>query len=446
MKKLTVIALAAAACMLFAIPAMAVDVDFSGHYRVRGFFEDNTDLNDNTGSSNAAMDMRFRIEPVVKISDNLKVTTRFDGQDNRVWGDDTTLQDARGTTTVGTEDFGLERVYMDATFDMIGLRVGRMVAGACGLQFCDSETDADRIKVILRNIEPFYLDFTYQKAIEEDYTSGQSASASSDADYDAYWIHGFKSDETMTYGLLFGFYNNANVSATADSKFWMFDPYFKGVFGPMSVLAEAMWKTGDYRDTDSAATDRDYDAWRYIADVAYDFGPGSAGIGYAHADGQEYSAAGNSDYTNAGLGGTDWEPFLILTSRSANSGLGGYSNLNSGNDTTGTMSEFGFDIFYAYGTYAVMEDLTLNAIIGWATADEVKTPTMQAALTAAQFNNIDDDMGWEFDIGAKYKLMENLTYDVKVGFYQAGDIWKLGGANATVDDTWSVMHSLVVTF
>ena len=45
MKKFSVIALALVAAMLFAVPAMALDVEFSGHYRVRGFYTQNMHMN-----------------------------------------------------------------------------------------------------------------------------------------------------------------------------------------------------------------------------------------------------------------------------------------------------------------------------------------------------------------------------------------------------------------
>lgn len=431
MKRFSVIALAVAAVMLFAIPAMAVDVDFSGHYRVRGFFEDNTDLDDSTGASDARMDMRFRIQPVFKIHDNLKLTVRFDGVDNQEWE----------STHATSEDIGLERVYLDASFDMFALRIGRMAAGACGLKYCDAEGDADRIKVILKGIDPWYLDYTYQKSVEQDYNSGATASTS-DEDFDAHWIHGFYSAETMTTGMLFGYYNN-KTGVTDTQQYWLFDPYFKGTFGPLSVEAELQWKTGDYVDYDGATPDRDYDAWRYILDVAFDFGQGSVGAGYAHSDGQKVNTAGNEDYTNAGLGGNDWEPFLIMTHWRANAGLGGTAlgNLNSINAST-AMTEFGFDIFYLYGSFAAMEDLTLNAIVGFATADETNTPSYPSSSV-----NVDDEIGWEFDVGAKYKIMDNLTYDIKLGFFQTGDLYKLGDTSSTKDDdTWAIMHTLIVTF
>ena len=93
MKNFKVIALAVAMVMLFAVPAMALDADFSGYYRVRGYYLDNQDLNDQVGSSHARMDMRLRLEAEFKVHDRLKLNTRWHGFDNTgdtdvvlVWG------------------------------------------------------------------------------------------------------------------------------------------------------------------------------------------------------------------------------------------------------------------------------------------------------------------------------------------------------------------------
>jgi hypothetical protein len=128
MKKLSVIALAVAACMLFAIPAMAVDVDFSGYYRVRGFFDDTQSLNDNARTAQAKFDQRFRIQPVFKITDRLTLNTKFEGLDRVNWGG-------------GEDAMNLERAWVDAEFDMFTLKFGRMQAGTCGLQYCNADAD-----------------------------------------------------------------------------------------------------------------------------------------------------------------------------------------------------------------------------------------------------------------------------------------------------------------
>ncbi|MBW2195690.1 MAG: hypothetical protein JRF37_09020 [Deltaproteobacteria bacterium] len=123
MRKFTVIALALVATFMFVVPAMAVDVEFSGHYRLRGFYDNQTDLDDDDGESDAKWDQRFRIKTAFKIHDKLKLTARFDGHDNRTWGANT------------DEDFGLERLYADISFNAVNLRVGRMFAGACGITY-----------------------------------------------------------------------------------------------------------------------------------------------------------------------------------------------------------------------------------------------------------------------------------------------------------------------
>ena len=436
MKKFMILALALVATFMFVVPAMAVDVDFSGHYRLRGFYEDQVELDEDAGEADARFDHRFRIRPVFTITDNIKLTTRFDGHDNRTWG----------TTTGPTdEDFGLERLYADINFDTVSLRVGRMFAGACGITYCNNETDADRIKVILNDVDPYYLDFTYTKKVEDDYYNDTS-----DQDYDQYHLHGFYTSETMRAGLLFGFLNDKTNSATGnaagfDRAVWHINPYAEGTSGPISYLAEMEWMTGDYTDYSNSADgeDMDMDTMRWILDVAFNAGPGSVGAGWAHSGGQEWD---EDDRTRADGGGNDWQPFLILTHFSANTNLGGVGNLNSwrndtaipdGSGDTWTVGDLGFDIYYLYGNYQAMEKLTLSAILGWAYADT--TDVTEAAEDA----DLDDQLGWELDLTAKYQVMDNLAYDIKFGYFNPGDFYD----DIDLDDkTWSVMHSLVVTF
>jgi hypothetical protein len=84
-----------------------------------------------------------------------------------------------------------------------------------------------------------------------------------------------------------------------------------------------------------------------------------------------------------------------------------------------------------------METLTLNAIFGMATADEVDRFA----------TGMDDDIGWEFDIGAKWKIMDNMIYDIKFGYFSPDDFWKFGDPSSTRDEeTYSIMHSVVVNF
>ncbi|MBW2195691.1 MAG: hypothetical protein JRF37_09025 [Deltaproteobacteria bacterium] len=315
----------------------------------------------------------------------------------------------------------------------------------------------------MNDIAPFYLDFTYTKAIEDDYQNDTS-----DQDLDMYHVHGFYTGEEMMAGLLFGFINNKTndegVTVLAEDvdpasptfgdpisidltdegfsqQYWHFNPYIKGTAGPISYMAELEWKTGDFAEF-SSGDDVDYDAKRWIVDAAFDTGPASVGAGWAHSDGQEWD---ESDYTRADGGGGDWAPLLILTHPTSNSALGGIGNLNSGNNDTllteggdvFDVGSFGFDIYYIYGSFAPTEKLTLGAIIGWAYADTADV------TESAEELGLDDEFGWEFDLTAKYQVMDNLTYDVKFGYFSPGDLYDDIGLD---DETWSVMHTLMITF
>jgi hypothetical protein len=300
------------------------------------------------------------------------------------------------------------------------------------------------------------LDFTYSKYEEADYNS-----TSADGDSDGYAVMGSYKTEGIEAGLLIevvtdGTPAHPNLATTAKQNYTLIDPFFKGVFGMVTVEAEAQLYTGDYLKYDAGGpADVDYDAMRYILDVGFDFGMLTAGVGFAHSDGR---SATENDYTAGWFGGNDWEPLLIMTGffDHSNTGLlGGVGNFNQRNalNTAGvptnpnavgpttTWADAGYDIFYVYGSWPVMENVTINGIIGMASADEVDR------FQAAGAGEVDDAIGVEFDIGVKWQIMDNMTYDAKFGYFSPDDFWKAGVAGARdPDETYSVMHSVMVTF
>jgi len=56
----------------------------------------------------------------------------------------------------------------------------------------------------------------------------------------------------------------------------------------------------------------------------------------------------------------------------------------------------------------------------------------------------DDDIGWEFDVGAKVKVYKNLTWGLAFGYLVAGDA--LDQAAGSPDDPWAFVSNLVYTF
>lgn len=423
MKRLSVIAVAVAAIMFFAIPAMAVDLDFSGQYRARGYLMENSDLDDtgDVGATNSFMDMRFRLQTVFQVHDALSLTVRFDAVDNDEWG-------ASGTTV------NFDRAYLTANFDMFDLYVGSMSAGTYGTKFLDSGTEGDRIKLV-KNMDPYTLMFIYQKTSDVDGAHpvvGVDDPVVADSDSDAYLVSVQYKAEGIDTGILVGYTNDKTMSDDPDfyNKTYMtFNPYLRGTFGPVRVEAEVGHMTGDYRDNDTTA-DVDYDAWAYHLNLGMDVGEVAVNIGWAHTDGDDTTET--TEYNAYGLGGNDWQPLLIATGYYCDATLGGAGNLNSRNGATTAL--LGYDIYYVTAAFSPMENVTLNAILADAKADEVAA-------------GIDDDIGMEFDIGAKVKLMDNLTYNVTLAFFDPGDYWKgAGGTGPKDDSTYSMFHALVLTF
>ncbi len=55
----------------------------------------------------------------------------------------------------------------------------------------------------------------------------------------------------------------------------------------------------------------------------------------------------------------------------------------------------------------------------------------------------DDEIGWEFDVGAKVKIYKNLTWGLAFGYLAAGDALDQDGG---IDDPYAIVSNLVYTF
>jgi hypothetical protein len=288
MKKLSFLVMAMAVVMFFAIPAMAVDVEFSGKYRARGYYMDNSDLNNDEGASRDFMDMRLRVKTEFNISDSLSLTTQFDALDNKHWGDSDLPDD------VSDDNIDFDQAYLAAKFNLFDLYVGRMDSDNYGLAFNNSRADVDRI-VVSKTLDPITLQLVYEKRSENDASTDDPQTA--DEDYDVYRLNLEVRQDNFQGCLLTSYYNNKTMSDVSNTdnipaagtnpnyaeKFWLFTPYFKANLGPVYLEGEAGWMTGKYRDyTDpDFADDQDLDAMSYYLAANFNAGPAKVGLGYA---------------------------------------------------------------------------------------------------------------------------------------------------------------------
>jgi hypothetical protein len=107
MKRIILSVFAAAVTAAWVVPASAGDVTFSGQYRLRGEFIDNTDYDENLSDTTDFVTQRLRLTANAKATDDVSVKVTL--QDTRTWGTD----DIVGVTT------GSSSLLTDATFNKI---------------------------------------------------------------------------------------------------------------------------------------------------------------------------------------------------------------------------------------------------------------------------------------------------------------------------------------
>jgi len=473
MKRLTIVFLAACLSFMTATPTISAEVDFSGSYLVESLYVSKNNLNDND-DSNQWRQMRLRVQTEFKVSDNLKLTTRFDALE-KLFGqyDDLVPEEDplthRALNSGNNIDF--DRAYMTIITKVGLFKVGRMEGNDFGLDWNDYETDLDSIEYVIPldvGGGKLYLAAKWEKPTENDWNDVTQ----SDNDNDQYFLAGvYKRDKTEG-GLLFGFYQyrqapdagqrwaipivqeygaaiaadggtpGANVAALSNkygaanlgnalsiytnrgslssSQLYALVPYFKGEFGKFGVETELDYLFGT-TEYDTGAPDVDAKGYSFYIQGNFSPGPLKFQAGYGM-----YS--GDADFTDdeaTGMGyvgpNEKWEKMFILdTGRSIN---GRNHNLNTslangiGNHVGGgpltdnyALND-GFRMFYLGVDYAATEKATIGCIAAMSKADEVPV-------------GVDDDQGVEVDLKLDYKIMDNLKFNGVAAYLAAGDYWK----------------------
>ncbi|MDY6831092.1 MAG: hypothetical protein SWC96_04505 [Thermodesulfobacteriota bacterium] len=437
MKKITVLALAACMAFAVAVPAMAVEVDFSGSYRVRGFMNSNISLDDRAEESESYYDNRFRLQTVFKATDAVSVTTRFDAMvEDDVWGDTNNLKDDENEANINWD-----RVYMTIMSDVGMFMIGHQQAGVWGCDFFDDDYNDDRIKYVGKTGD-FYFGAIIQKTEETDSVDAFDPDGESDADTDVYYLFGGIKQEGLEAGLL-GTYARSAVDTDMTVTLQALEPYGKFTAGPVSVRGEIYYEFGEM-DFDGSTADVDIDALSYALEGSFSLDMARLYLGWVSVSGQESGddmTMGNTTY--GGLG-DDFNPLALLTDD-----LGG-KMLNSKADLANIMSGgpfssadvvalCGVDLLYAGADVTVNDKLSVAGIIGYAMANEDDILTGTA---------IDDVYGTEIDVTVKYQIMDNLEYRATLAYLMTEDLLAatkgVGPNNA--DDNFGIMHQIEVSF
>ncbi|HEX9714277.1 MAG TPA: hypothetical protein VGA28_01165 [Desulfurivibrionaceae bacterium] len=378
----------------------------------------------------------FEMKPTMKVNDKISMSATIRLADDTFWGGQ-----AGGDTAAGrgigeaAGDVEVWQLYMDYASPIGKMRFGRTPAGPYGTAFNDPDLRRDRVMLWPSFLAsgPFSTLFYIQKNTEN--TQVGTANDETDADSDTYTARLYYKTDSVDTGLNYSYMNDMTDDTLSNRKYDL-TVYGKFKMDNFFLNGELTHFFGE-KDWDAAATlDRDYDSWGGMLQVGAKLDALTPSLMYIYASGQDRNAtaANGGDiesFLTANGTGDLFEPLYILTGR--HTGM-----LNNDIFAVNTaMTTAGVHAVIAAADYAVSNQLKLHGAIGYAQADEAETAT---------YTNRDDEYGWEYNIGAAYKLLDNLTYEAHFGYLDTGDFFK---STATTDDTENVYvltHSLTMTF
>ncbi len=517
MKRILVTLLSLGLIMVFAMPAAAVDVKFSGEYYAQGWYVDNPSVldkgekagaaswtNNSLRGPNAFYGQRFRLTSEFQVVEGLKLVTRFDAMEKR-WGDQawagaTGETQSRTQTPTGSpsngagsalagagtvktqENIEWERAYLDFNVPFGKFQVGYMQYLTWGTSFLDTTLTAGGIRYYY-NQGPWQVVAATEKRAEYVGLNANNIGIANDADRDLY-------DLGVTYkftpgqaGILYQYmrsaqnkWQQANGYLTQLNGFY---PYAQLTFGNFFIEAEGVYGTGTLRSYESTTTaasvggttpasnaqNVSLNAYAAYVHGMYDFKPAYIGAKFVYISGDDNS---NSDKASGSIlqslqMNRSFYPTLILWNDDYQNNLGNIQgNIPAG--ATGANRRTGqtyavrqeMDNVWFYQIYAGFKPtpkMDLKAAFSIASADKAPKSDVGTTGQAGYYNPgaavqefVSTKYGNELDLTATYKIYDNLTYMIGMGYLWVGDYFKGYDNNAVVKDNYLLTHKLTLNF
>ncbi|MFH1217689.1 MAG: hypothetical protein V1706_14430 [Pseudomonadota bacterium] len=476
----------------FAASASAMDFSMTGKYVLEGYMLNNADgaekSNVSASTANGGFDpysdeagtdsawvQTFLVKPTLKVNDKITMISEIRFAKDSDWGSQDDLMAYNHDSS--SRDLDIYHIYMEYMSPVGKLRMGRTPAGSWGSDFLSTASTANRFMWWPSFVaEPFSLCIFTQKSTEGDWYDGDS-----DSDNDLYEIDLTYKVDNMNLRVAYDYFNYKGssdiagtvktpasityvdgtpdtisytpaVNYTKDEQYDRQNHRLKAnadmKFGDISVLGEWGWQFGKWMEYDTETVgvreDRDVDAMAAMLDVSYKMDKLDVGMMYFWAEGQDKrtSSTDDEDVTAAMAGtlddgiGDDFNPYYILTGDHT-----GMLNSDEYNDDS-NMATGGVSCIGLHTDFAVSDQLSLHGALAYAWADDTAEVERLSGI-----NSVDDDYGWEVDLGAKYKLLDNLTYELRGAYFNTGDFFDdLNGTTTDVDDLYLVSHHLTMTF
>jgi hypothetical protein len=382
--------------MLAVGSAYAVDVQVTnGDYYVQGSYWSNLELNEGDTNDFMAYDHRLRFSVNFVVDETTKIVTRFEIADEEPWDGykssapaTSTVDSATGdvsTSNAGYDDnIEVRYVYLDHKFPTgTVLDAGKMTGGTWALAFNDAEDPKYRVKVT--QFFPWGLIVgLLQKDDEKGYFEGVKDGEKDDKD-------GYALGAVINVGpvaimpLWFHVVNGAALENQKDDDA-VVDYYALGVTGNFGMVAFEAEYGYENIDFDSAISTVDPSVSGLYAKVWANFEAFKLGGLFYWCDVDDDAAMGFES-------GTDLDETYLMGEELEDTWAAiGYNGPGVGYGLAGWNC---YQIFadFAFGKFSV------NGSISYYTSNWKD----------------DDSEAMEYDIGAAYKITDNLTYDFGLG-------------------------------
>jgi hypothetical protein len=440
MKRFLVVLLMAGLVFALRTPVFAVDLKFSGEFYAAGIYLDKTSLKKDTatdGPSTAFYFQRLRVRTDFVVSPGLTLVTRFDAME-RAWGANrstpgTTLAVDSAGTTAENENIAWDWAYIEYVSPIGTFSVGYMNDGATGTIFGNNYSPQGRIKYSLP-LGAFTLNADIQKIKEQSLTAKSPAVTAADADNDRYGIEGVYKWKDGLAGFKVNYYRYAENRPASGYILTYTLPalYTIAKIGPVALQAELNYAFGKVRQYDSSGADIKMENWTGWIDATATFGPIYFGGTFAYVSGDDPTT---TDKQEGGTinGGRDWNPCLILFNYYDRTYWIGALAGNGTSTNSGPMT----NAFFYQGRVGVKptDKLDIMASLSYSNAD--KKPTGFGS----------DAYGYEVDVTGTYKITNNLSYMLGVGYLVTGDYFKgTSAASSSVANDYLVINKLTLTF
>ena len=447
MKRFWLVLLSLGLVMAFSVSAFAVDVKVSGEYYAAGLYLNKTTVADlDTNPSTAFYFQRLRIGTDFVVSPCLKLVTRFDAME-RIWGgaragaSDVDAQSAG--TRAENENIAFDIAYIDYTSPVGLFKVGYMKDYEFGTVFGDRTNGPTSGQIqYLVPVGPVIL-FAGLAKEGDNSASAVTSSTKTDLDYDSYRlavIFNFNTSQVKGETGVLGLFNRFASDKTGTPPYlqnvYLIDPYVKAQIGPVALQAELMYWFGDASKFEDGFphSNVSINAWSVFLDATANLGIVYVGGSFAYLSGDDPNTT-NTVEGGVNTGGLDWNPCLIMFNTIDTAyWVGNLAGNGSASVVDGEMS----NAYFFQGRVGVKPVPKVDAMMSVSFAAADKKPA----------GYINSNYGWEIDATGTYKITNNLSYMLGIGYLFTGDYYKgkgLTGANTIVDD-YMLINKLTLSF